>query len=256
MGDCKKRGYHGNLHTREGHWKCGDCGATDFCSLCGVTAKNLVTDLYGMDREQICHECLVREKPISDYLEKNRVEIDDRDYVYSLLERRIEDEATKIRIANLEAQLLETQQALSKREASVGNWIDVAYWFNDQRNRINKENAEQEELYKNAITLAETFYDKLHGERAEALKRETAHEARIEELEKLITNMFVYANEQYKKEAFIDADTGDHYTVNRAYWQGRKDGLRAIRAEIKGRNFEALDQAETYTSLEEQEDAG
>ena len=86
----------------------------------------------------------------------------------------------------------------------------------------------------------------------EALKRESV----LKELEKLITNMFVYANEQYKKEAFIDADKGYHGTQNKAYWQGRKDGLRAIRAEIKGRNFEALDQAETYTSLEEQEDAG
>ena len=119
-GDCKKRGYHGNLHTREGHWKCGDCGATDFCSLCGVTAKNLVTDLYGMDREQICHECLVREKPISDYLEKNRVEIDDRDYVYSLLERRIEDEATKIRIEELEGDLDMIAEFLEETHGRAG----------------------------------------------------------------------------------------------------------------------------------------
>ena len=78
-------------------------------------------------------------------------------------------------IANLEAQLLETQQALSEREDAF--WVATRE-ADKQLGEVNKINKELEAAQNNIQTLLE-----LEGK---ALKRETAHEARIEELSKII----------------------------------------------------------------------
>ncbi len=79
------------------------------------------------------------------------------------------------KIVVLESQLLETRLALSEREADAKAYLEVARLCRKRTKRINKENREIN------IRLRQT-----HQERDEALDRETAHEARIEELEEII----------------------------------------------------------------------
>ena len=84
------------------------------------------------------------------------------------------------RIADLEAQLLETKQALSEREAEGKELFERLVKLDKENREIN-------------IRLRQT-----HQERDEALKRETAHEARIEELENVVKS--------FLKEPYDDSD--------------------------------------------------
>ncbi len=124
---CEEKGYHGKLGIRDGKWICRDCKETDFCSLCGTKAKTYVNDLYDMVGEQICPECLKEEKPISDYLEKNRVEYNSRDYVVSLLDREKKDIETKAKIESLENVLIEILGCDSDKYSSPEEAIDAIF---------------------------------------------------------------------------------------------------------------------------------